>query len=253
MHIRRSAVASVMVAGLALAACGDSDSGGSGDEAATSATEGQSEATITESSSATPPTVPAPTTSTTVAPATTAAPTTVPEPDDEWLGLVWESRVDPERVNAADVPRPSWQEAGVLWEVDMIAEVPGSYDLCAEEMDRERADVTPVVAATETCLLVQLRWDAPGSPLEVGYAAVTLDSVIRPDSQSVDFYAYENGHLGTVDNGLVTLVPFTPAGSILGFSFAYRNESTDAFEYSDVRWQTPTPDQLRPMTFNFED
>jgi hypothetical protein len=76
--------------------------------------------------------------------------------------------------------------AGVLWELDLIAELPGSIPDCAEAMDRYRDDVSAVVAASDTCLLLQLRWDTPGSPLEIGYAAVTIDSVIRPDSQSVD-------------------------------------------------------------------
>ena len=124
---------------------------------ATAVEDASDEPTTTEPPETTPSTA-APTTE---PPATTEPATVVGE---EYLGIVWESAADPERVNTTE-GRPELVDGPMSIRVDMFLSTPGPDEsaFCADAVeDATGPDGKPLdLPEVTSCLIVEWQFDAP--------------------------------------------------------------------------------------------
>ena len=138
-----------------------------------------------------------------------AGPADVADPSDFSVrrGLVWESAVDPDRVNT-DVPRPSWEADGVTAELDMVIVAPGSDPACVAVNAREGTSA-PV------CLIVQVRVDVGEVDVDDDHpqATAAIDAVITYDRDQLDSAVVVTGYPGTRDRTITDAFPGAASGS----------------------------------------
>ena len=187
-----------------------------------------------------PPTVPP------TAPPT--APPTVPAP--EYLGIVWESAVDPERVNAAE-GRPELVDGPLSARVDTFVSTPGPDEspFCAEAVENATGpDGQPLdLPEVSSCLIVEWQFDVGEEANNAGMDArdaVTADGVSVPPL-TLDF---PSASPGGSNSGSVIYPNLGPGSQIfLGYEVNLA-EGGNIFE----RWEVVVPDAFQPIDW-FED
>lgn len=255
-----AAVVLILVVGvIAVVATGNGD----GDEPSTPADEAS---TLTVESSTAPQTTEASpetteasaTTSEAEAPATTESPAateapatsepsadTTEAPSGEYLGVVWESAVDPDRVNAT-AGRPELIEGPLDARVDMFVTLPGpdESDYCAESL--EFAFEAP--QEVESCLHVQWRFDVSDEASDTS----TMNAIEGVSSEGVQYQPLSSDFVsarpGTVDNQGSAVYPNLGPGARVFVS--YSSQVGDDFIFGD--WELVVPDSLPPLDWDFE-
>jgi len=204
------AAIAVLVAG-----CGASDNDDSSLAAVSTAGEKRIQTATTDPE----PPASADTTATTEAPtstatATTEAPTSTATEastrEDQLMGVVWRSAVDPSRVNQPAETRPIHSAEHVEARVDLFLLLPGDHEYCEEATEwfadqRVRGD---------QCLVVQIEFDVAANAGEFG-GGVSIDAMLTPDRRQIDVYEYESGVPGAVGRVLTVAIPDGGPGSTL--------------------------------------
>ncbi len=205
---------------------------GGGDDAAPETTSGVSEATV-----AAPGTSEAPNT-------TEAAPETS-VPSSDYLGIVWESAEDPERVNSTE-ERPEFVDGPMSAEIDVYLITPGPDDsqFCADVVD-ESFETPPEVVS---CFQVQWRFDVSDVATETAYMSAA--EAVTADGRQVEplYSDFIGARPGTVENLASAIYPNLGPGSRIFLS--YSAESADDFIFGD--WEVVVPDAFQPIDW-FDD
>lgn len=239
------AIAAVCV--VAVAAC---SSDGDGDGATSQSASTAAPATDVEGASDEP--------TTTEPPPSTDAPTTDPpantEPatviGEEYLGIVWESAVDPERVNTIE-GRPELVDGPLSARVDAFVITPGPDEspFCAEAVEGATGpDGQPLdLPEVTSCLIFEWQIDVGEEAVTAGMDArdaVTADGLAVPPL-NLDFV---DAPPGGSDSGSVVFPNLGPGSRI---SVGYEVNLADGgiiFE----RWEVVVPDAFQPIDW-FED
>ena len=227
---------------------------------ATEATVAETDAPTTEATTAEtdPPETDAPTTEaettdapTTEAPTTTEEATTTTAAVDFGVGLVWESAVDPSRVNAPTESRPFYEADGIATQIDIVAPTTADANSDCADAARDLARYEGGEVATQ-CLLIQWRFDV-SADLDTEYSGsaqfstediVTAEGVQIPGSGS----AFLDAFPGTVDNVLGVFFPHGGPGSTV------RWRTMDGAGRSTTHtYIVPPLADLPPLTFDLDD
>jgi hypothetical protein len=184
------------------------------------------------------------------APATTEAlPATVV--GEEYLGIVWESPDDPERVNTTE-GQPELVNGPLSMRVDMFLSTPGPDEspFCAEAVENATGpDGKPLdLPEVTSCLIVEWGFDfseeATGNSGMDAREAVTADG-LQVDPLNLDF---PSAPPGDSDSGSVVYPNLGPGSQIrLGY-FADLPDGKQIFE----SWSVVVPDTFQPIDW-FED
>ncbi len=211
--------------------------------------DGEPSAESLDATTTTPITSGAPTPSepsdTTVSPSTTDAPTgteapTPPEVTDETVAVVWQSDVDPDRVNAS-VDRPVLEEGPLNARVDLIAVTAGpeSSDFCAISVD-EAFEPPEIV---DSCLFIQWRLDVSDQATDT-IQMYAIEAVSADGRQYEPLYTdFLDARPGTVDNVALAVYPNLGVGSRVFVT--YSAEIDGEFTFGD--WEVVVPDALQPV------
>lgn len=177
------------------------------------------------------------------------APPTVPAP--EYLGVVWESAADPQRVNSIE-GRPELVDGPLSARVDTLVITPGPDEsqFCADAVENATGpDGTPLdLPEVTSCLILEWQIDvseeAANNAIMDPRDAVTADGVAVPPLASADTFAPPGGS----DSSSVVFPNLGPGSRI---SLGYQVDLADGgiiFE----RWEVVVPDTFRPIDW-FED
>ena len=221
----------VLVVGGIVAIRSDDD----GDESATDTVEAPLDTTPTTDALVPPPPTDLPTT--TDMPSTE---TSAPPDAAESLAVVWQSEVDPGRVNATE-NRPTLEDGPLNAHVDVIAVTPGpdSSNLCNQNVD----DSFESPAVVDSCLFIQWRLavsdQATDTTQMYGIEAVTADGR-QYEPLYTDFI---EARPGTVDNLARAAYPNLGVGSRIFLSYSV--EVNTEFIFGD--WEIVVPDALQPV------
>lgn len=249
-------LAGIAMAVALLGACGsDSDEAADTTSAAaetTDATTGATTEAAETTEAATADTDPPETTeapATTDAPETTDAPatteeetTTTEEQTDGDVGVVWNSGVDPSRINTTE-GQPVESALGITSSIDMLILLTTENDLCDEVIE---ADESPEKATQ--CLLVQFRFDV-GPDIGTQYtdtAALTAEDAVTAEGRQVKSggFPYLDAYADTVGNTVVAVYPFAGPGSTLRWTVNDGSYDTETFVYT-----APPAEAFLPLTF----
>jgi hypothetical protein len=155
---------------------------------------------------------------TTSSPATTT--TTTAAPGETGRGLVWESVVDPGRVNTSEL-RPTFEADGVTSLIDMVVVVPSGSTTelqrwCAHAViDEQEFDGGEMA---QQCVLLQLRFDvAPEFRVDENSPDATVGSasLVSVDGRQVDSISVDRAFGGSVGNRHVVMLPFGGEGATI--------------------------------------
>ena len=234
---------------VAVAACSsDGDEASSQSASTTDSTtdvEGASGEPTTTEPTETPPSTDAPTTD---PPANTEPATEVGE---EYLGIVWESAVDPERVNTTE-PRPELVEGPLSARIDAFVITPGPDEspFCANAVENAADPVGNPLDLPEVTSCLILEWQIDVGEEAANNAgmdprdAVTADGLAVPPLARADTFAPPGGS----DSNSVVFPNLGPGSRIsLGYEVNLADGGT-VFE----RWEVVVPDTLQPIDW-FED
>jgi hypothetical protein len=177
------------------------------------------------------------------------APPTVPAP--EYLGIVWESAVDPERVNMIE-GQPELVDGPLSARVDMFVITPGPDEspFCADAVENATGpDGNPLdLPEVTSCLIVEWQFDVGEEAVNNAgmdaREAVTADGLAVPPL-NLDF---PGAPPGGSDSGSVVFPNLGPGSRI---SVGYEVNLADGgiiFE----RWEVVVPDTFQPIGW-FED
>ena len=232
---------------VAVAGCGSD-----GDEATSPSASTPAPATDVENASNEPTTEPPEALPDTAAPPTDPSATTEPARvvGEEYLGIVWESAVDPERVNAAE-GRPELVDGPLSARVDTFVSTPGPDEspFCAEAVENATGpDGQPLdLPEVSSCLIVEWQFDVGEEANNAGMDArdaVTADGVsVSP--LTLDF---PSASPGGSNSGSVIYPNLGPGSQVfLGYEVNLA-EGGNIFE----RWEVVVPDAFQPIDW-FED
>jgi hypothetical protein len=225
------------IAALAAASCGGDDSASTATTGPTAVTPPTTEALATTAAPATTEAV------STTQPATTAAPSTTEAPSSGNLAVVWGSGVDSNRVNTA-LPQPVW----VAGETTVVLDIVGLVDNDPSfgqlgEACRETVEFANL--ETDQCMFVQFRFNVGPNATEQG--GVFVSDVVTADGQQIDVFQSEQARAGTVDNGLIFVVPGGGPGSRI-FLDITSGVGFDSDQF-DIEFVTPDAAEWKPVDF----
>lgn len=230
----------ILLGSMALVACAGSDSTTEPVDDAAAADE-EADTTSAPTSTDAPETTEAPETTqppTTVQPTTTPAPeTTEPPAADRNTGVVWESAVDPARVNT-DTEQPAVEGNGVALRLQLVVDIDPAVsgelgDACADEL--ENLDIP-----AERCLLAQFAFNvAEDADLLSDEAFLTVDAIINPDGRQIDVFQFADAFPGTIDNLMNGMIPGGEPGATVKVSI----------EFDTYDFVIPPADQFLPIDF----
>jgi hypothetical protein len=193
-----------------LAACSGSDASPALTTVAvtTTAAPTTTESVTTTTAATTTTTTEQTTTTTTIESTTTTA-----TPQAKVQAIVWESAVDPARVNRTD-PMPTFEADGATARLQLLLYGPGNVLDC----DAITASTVPGAVLTDGCLVVQLALDVAADfrvTDNAPEASISLDALITPDGVQVSSIFVESGYPGTVGTVLTIAVLGGTPGSTL--------------------------------------
>lgn len=183
-------------------------------------------------------------------PPTTSVPATVPV--SGYQGIVWESDVDPERVNATE-GRPELVDGPLSMRIDMLVSTPGPDEsrFCADAVEEGATDVggnEQALPEVTSCLLVEWRFDVGDGAANNGFVGAQPGTTT--DGEEIV--------LLTTDSSMAP-----PGGSATGSAvFANLEPGSTVSLLYDVqlegggvlfdRWEFEVPDTLQPIDW-FDD
>lgn len=164
----------------------------------------------------------------------------MPEPDA--YGLVWQSVVDPKRVNTRR-PRPTFDGGPISVRIDSIVLI--SADGTSQNSASCAASIESFQVESDTCLGVQYRYDV-GTDLAVDQnsqdGSIIAGAAITPDGLQLDSGLADAAFPGTRDNIFVALY----AGGVPGSTIRFRTGNNLA-QYVDHELVVPPREQLKPI------
>jgi hypothetical protein len=235
---------------VAVAACGSD-----GDEATSQSASTAAPATAVEGASDEPTTTEPPETTPRIA-APTTEPPTITEPatviGEEYLGIVWESAVDPQRVNTIE-GRPELVDGPMSMRVDMFLSTPGPDEspFCAAAVeDATGPDGKPLdLPEVTSCLIVEWQIDvseeaADNSGMDAR-EAVTADGLQVP---TLIHPSFSSAPPGGTDSGSAVYPNLGPGSQI---RFGYIADLPEGKQIVGS-WEVVVPDTFQPIDW-FED
>jgi hypothetical protein len=234
---------------VAVAACssdGDGD-GATSQSASTAAPETDVEGASDEPTTTDPP--PSTDAPTTEPPAATAPATVVGE---EYLGIVWESAADPQRVNTSEEERPELVAGPLSARVDAFVITPGPDEspFCADAVEGATGpDGQPLdLPEVTSCLIVD--WQIDVGEEAVNRAFMVAEDAVTADGLPIPPLAFGGASAppGGSDSGSMVFPNLGPGSRI---SLGYEVNLADGgiiFE----RWEVVVPDAFQPIDW-FED
>ena len=253
----RAPLAWPVAAALVCAACSGDDDAASGTAAASTAAVAQTTSPTSDTSTGSAPTTiestttAAPTTEapTTTATPTTRAPTTTAPLEPTYTGIVWESAVDPARVNASG-PAPTFEADGVTTTIQLLLWVPAFAPTELGRSCRERAQSQQDFEGgqlADRCLTVQGSFDvAPDVPTDENSpdASLAAGSLITLEGRQIDSVFASSAFPGTVDNGFVEQFP----GGVPGSTLKFRTGS-NLVGHTTHTYEVPPTEAFMPVFF----
>ncbi len=188
-------------------------------------------------------------------PATPPVPTpTVPPtlPAPEYLGIVWESAADPERVNTSET-RPELVDGPLSARIDMFVTTPGPDEsqFCADAVDEgatgpggEERELPEI----DSCLIVEWHFDVGDEA--ANNAIVDARDAVTADGEQVEPLVYDlpMAPPGGSASGSVVFPNLGPGSRV---SLGYSVDLVGGGVLFD-RWEVVVPDAFQPIDW-FED
>jgi hypothetical protein len=176
---------------------------------------------------------------------TPTTPPTVPEP--EYLGIVWDSAADPERVNASET-RPEVVNGPLSARVDMFVTTPGPDEsqFCAEAVDEGatgpggEARELPEISS---CLIVE--WEFDVGEEAANNAVMDAREAVDADGEQVEplVYDFPTAPPGGSASGSVVYPNLGPGSRV---SLGYQVDLADGGVIFE-RWEVVVPDAFQPI------